>query len=86
MKKPHRPERDREIFTVLRAIKGRKSSEVASKTYVAATTIQNWRTGKTRYPQHHTLAAVARTAGLKYALVEIEEEGVKHGRESRIGA
>jgi transcriptional regulator with XRE-family HTH domain len=68
-----RPDRDREIFRVLRAIKGKKSSEVAKGTYVAASTIQAWRTGKTKYPQHHTLAAVARTAGLKYELVEIED-------------
>lgn len=86
MKKIHRPDRDREIFRVLRAIRGRKSSEVASKTYVAASTIQNWRTGKTKYPQHHTLAAVARTAGLKYELVEIDPAKDRDERETRLGA
>lgn len=68
----HRPERDRAIFEVLRAIRDRKSSEVAGKTYVAASTIANWRSGRTRYPQHHTLAAVAKVAGLEYRLVPIQ--------------
>lgn len=70
---PHRPERDRMVFEVLHAIQGRKASEVASKTYVAASTIAKWRKriedGGTRYPQCHTLAAVAAVAGLKFALV-----------------
>lgn len=70
---PHRPDRDRTIFAVLHAIQGRKASEVASKTYVSASTIAKWRRrvedGGTRYPQHHTLEAVARVAGLKFALV-----------------
>jgi transcriptional regulator with XRE-family HTH domain len=79
----HRPDRDREVFRVLQAIKGRKSSEVAKNTYVRASTIQAWRTGKTKYPQHHTLAAVARTAGLKYALVEIDNDERPAERESR---
>jgi hypothetical protein len=57
------------IFAVLRAIKGRSSVDVAKGTYVAASTIQKWRTNQTRYPQCHTLAAVAATAGLEFALV-----------------
>jgi transcriptional regulator with XRE-family HTH domain len=68
----HRPERDRNIFKILRAIKGMKSGDVANKTYVAQSTIQNWRTGKTRYPQSHTLSAVAEVAGLKFDLVQID--------------
>lgn len=74
---PHRPERDRMVFEVLHAIQGRKASEVASKTYVAASTIAKWRKrvedGGTRYPQCHTLAAVAAVAGLKFALVPDEK-------------
>lgn len=77
----HRPERDRAIFEVLHAIRGRKASEVASKTYVAASTIAKWRKriedGGTRYPQHHTLAAVAAVAGLKWALVPVESRNDK---------
>lgn len=77
--KVRRPEYDRTVFEVLHAIAGRKASEVASKTYVSASTIAKWRKGPkyggTRYPQHHTLAAVAKVAGLRFSLVD------KDGRE-----
>lgn len=72
----HRPERDRTVFEVLHAIKGKTAAEVARETYVSASTIRNWRrpneTG-TRYPQHCTLAAVARTQGLVFKLVRTNE-------------
>lgn len=72
----HRPERDRTIFEVLHAIKGMTAAEVARDTYVSASTIRNWRKANgtgTRYPQHHTLAAVARTQGLAFKLVRTNE-------------
>lgn len=71
-----RPEYDRAIFEVLHAIRDLTSKEVAAKTYVSAKTIDNWRrgwrNGGTRYPQHHTLAAVAAVVGLEYKLTSIE--------------
>lgn len=75
-----RPEYDRTVFAVLHAIAGRTASEIASHTYVSASTIAKWRRGPkfggTRYPQHHTLAAVAKVAGLRFSLVD------KDGREA----
>lgn len=72
----HRPERDREVFRVLRAIRGRTPEDVAKKAGISPSTIRKWRMsvadGGTRYPQHYTLAAVARAAGLRYELVEID--------------
>lgn len=72
--KHHRPSRDRDIFNVLRAIQGKSATEVSRKTYVSASTIRKWRLpvakGGVRYPQHHTLSAVAATAGLEFRLVE----------------
>jgi transposase len=54
---PIRPERDRDIFRVLHAIKGMSAVDIAKKTYVSQQTIRNWRktlsAGGTRYPQHH---------------------------------
>lgn len=72
-KAPHRPERDNAIFEVLHAIKGQSHAEVAARTYVSPATIAAWRNNKTRYPQHHTLAAVAATVGLSYKLVRSNE-------------
>lgn len=73
----HRPERDRAIFEVLRAVRGVKAAHVARKCFVSASTIAKWRkpvsAGGTRYPQHATLSAVARTAGLVYKLVPLRE-------------
>lgn len=70
MKAPSRPDRDRMVFEVLRAIKGKSAAEVARKTYVSPQTIRNWRkVNGTRYPQAHTMAAVARVVGLELRLV-----------------
>ncbi len=69
-----RPEYDRAVFEVLHAIRGRSAREVAAQTYVSAATISKWRRGPkyggTRYPQHHTLCAVAKVAGLRWVLVD----------------
>ncbi len=74
-------DRDRQIFAVLRLVKDRKPSEIATKAKrsngktISASTIANWRKpvsqGGTKYPQHDTLAAVARAAGYKFDLVPI---------------
>ena len=42
---------------------GRKYSELAEKSGVAATTMRNWDKGKTRRPQNITIRAVLRTVG-----------------------
>lgn len=39
---PIRPERDRDIFRVLHAIKGMSAVDIAKKTYVSQQTIRNW--------------------------------------------
>lgn len=84
-----RPEYDRAVFEVLHAIRGRSAREIASQTYVSAGTISKWRRGPkyggTRYPQHHTLSAVAKVAGLRWVLEE-DEEASQQGRLSRESA
>jgi transcriptional regulator with XRE-family HTH domain len=66
------------IFAVLRAIRDKTPTEVAKKTFVSPSTIAKWRKplseGGTRYPQHATLAAVARDGGLEFQLVPIMKE------------
>ena len=82
-----RPEYDRAIFEVLHAIKDMKASQVSAKTFVSQTTIYKWRkgwqNGGTRFPQHVTLAAVARMAGFKWELVAMDESAVKPVRNAR---
>lgn len=72
--RPIRPEYDRAVFEVLHVIRGRSANSISKLTYVSPGTISKWRRGPkfggTRYPQHHTLAAVAKVAGLKWVLVE----------------
>lgn len=79
----HRPERDRAVFELLRAIKGLSAREVAEKASygkgcgtVTKATIYNWRKAKngTRYPRHLTMVAVARAVGLEYKLLRTNEE------------
>ncbi|MTV47250.1 hypothetical protein GM528_13050, partial [Streptococcus pneumoniae] len=42
-KRAHRPERDRMMFNVLRAIRGKSNSEVAQASGISAQTIAKWR-------------------------------------------
>ena len=71
-----RPEYTRATFEVLHAIRDMSPGEIAGKCYVSASTIYKWRkgwnNGGTRYPQHHTLLAVARVAGLTFKLVPFD--------------
>lgn len=77
--RPVRPEYDRAVFEVLHALAGVPSTQIAKKTWVSAGTISKWRRGPkfggTRYPQHATMAAVAKVAGLKWVLVEDKAKG-----------
>jgi len=82
-----RPDHDRAIFTVLHAIRDMKPSEIAAKSFVSASTIYKWRkgwqNGGTRFPQHMTLAAVARIAGFKWELVAVDEPAQKPVKQVR---
>jgi hypothetical protein len=73
----HKPDRDRAVFELLRAIKGLSSSEVAAKASygkgygnVNPQTIRRLRYAKggTRYPQHATMVAIAKSVGMTYKL------------------
>ena len=68
-----RPERDRDIFKVLRAIRGKSASEVSRQTYVCAQTIRNMRSGQTKFPRHSTLAGIAHTVGMQFVLLDEDE-------------
>ena len=82
-----RPEYDRAVFEVLHAIRGRSALSISKLCYVSPGTISKWRRGHkyggTRYPQHHTLAAVAKVAGLKWILVD---DKARDGRNERRSA
>ncbi len=43
IRRPSYPERDREIFRVLRAIRGMTAPELSRKTFLSATTVYNLR-------------------------------------------
>jgi transposase-like protein len=69
----HRPEYDNAIHDVLHNLRDRSAAAIARDTWVSPSTINNWRkgyeNGGTRYPQHTTLSAVARVAGLEFKLI-----------------
>lgn len=74
----HRPDRDRALFAVLRAIRGKSNAEAAKGSGVSAQTIAKWRltvaAGGTRFPQFYTMNAVARANGLEFRLVERSDD------------
>lgn len=65
-------ERDREIFNILRLIRGETAAKVARKANLSHTTIQRlrWRLedGGTRFPKFNTLRKIAHAYGYRYAL------------------
>ena len=67
--KSARPTYDREIFTVLRHIRGMSHSEAARKAGLSPSTIRNWRLGPThggtKFSQHWALARAMKAAGFR---------------------
>lgn len=78
----HKPERDRIIFQVLRAVRHLSAQEIAQKSGVSIGTIYNWRNGATLYPRADTLAHVARIVGMKLELVPINKQAAATTRPS----
>lgn len=65
----------REVFNVLHAVRDWTAQEVAERggvTVRTVRTVNNWRTGRTKFPRFDKLIAVARAAGLRFALVPHE--------------
>ena len=74
LKRFHRPDRDRAIHQVLQAVREMTPGQISRNCFVSESTIRNWRrVNGVRYPQHVTLSAVARLAGLRYDLIPIGE-------------
>lgn len=74
----HRPERDRAMFAVLRAIRGKSNAEAAAGSGISPQTIRLWRltveAGGTRFPQFYSLNQVAKAHGLEFKLVERNDD------------
>lgn len=77
-KRAEKPEYDVTVHGVLNALSGIPATQIAAHTWVSAGTISKWRLGYefggTRHPQHSTLAAVARVAGMEFKLVQSNEK------------
>lgn len=61
-----------EVHAVLHAVCDWTAQEVAERDGVTVQTVNNWRTGRTKFPRFDKLIAVARAAGLRFALVPHE--------------
>lgn len=77
MRKARDIARDRQIFEVLRLVKGINHSQVARKAGLSPTTVSKLRRstkdGGTRFPHSITLQAIARAAGYRMAWEPIED-------------
>lgn len=69
MRSPRDIARDRQIFEVLRLVRGLNHSEVARKAGISQSTVSKLRRstkdGGTRFPHSVTLQAIAKAAGYK---------------------
>lgn len=68
-KRPQRPEADRVVFELMRAMRGHKTSDIWKRTFLCQSTISKIRTRRTRYPTHLTCSAIAAAIGMKWELV-----------------
>lgn len=82
--RPGRPERDKAVFELLRAMRGLRNCEIAKKTFVSPSTISNLRTRRTRYPQHLTMVAIAEAIGMQYTLTEKQDATVHRNAKKRL--
>lgn len=60
----------REVFNVLHAVRDWTAKEIAETAGVSQSTVNNWRSGRTKWPRIDKLAAVAAVAGVRFALVQ----------------
>lgn len=74
-------ERDRDIFLLLRQIKGVPNKDVSRKAGIAYATIANMRKpasrGGTRYPRHETMSKIAKAFGMRWRLTDSHGEFLK---------
>lgn len=61
-----------EVFNVLHAVRDWTAKDIAEIAGVSQATVANWRSGRTKWPRIDKLAAVARVAGVRFALVPKE--------------
>jgi transcriptional regulator with XRE-family HTH domain len=64
---------DPSLRDVLRAIAKMTARRIETSSGVCASTIRNWRSGKTRSPQNKTLEFALRAAGFHRVIVRIGE-------------
>lgn len=73
-KRPGRPEQDKIVFELMRAMRSEKTADLARAAGVSHSTISKIRTRRTRYPQHWTVVRVMQALGMKQLWVPIEDE------------
>lgn len=72
-KRPQRPEHDRVVFDLLRAMRGNRTCDLARQSFLSPGTISKLRTRRTRYPQHMTVVEIYRSLGMSYAALSVDE-------------
>ena len=79
-KRPPKPEADRAVFELMRAMRGWKTADIYRKLpfHLANSTIAKIRNRRTRYPSHLTGVAIARAVGLRYELCEAKSPRSRH--------
>lgn len=65
-----RPERDDILEQVMALVDNHTPKEIAENTFIGASTIYNWRKGKTRYPSRLYVAELLRFAGYELRIVK----------------
>jgi hypothetical protein len=82
-KRPAKPERDREVFQLLRLMRGHKTADLARSSGVSASCISKLRTRRTRWPRFYTVRAIAKACGWEYALIPAEAFEAERPREEQ---
>lgn len=76
-RRPAKPEQDKMVFAVLRALRGLSNKEASDKSGLSPGTISKWRTRRTRYPHHISYTMALKAAKLRFAIVDDEGNEIK---------
>ena len=73
--RPAKPEADKVVFDLMRAMRGFSDADIARDSWLSPGTISKIRTRRTRYPQAGTCREIARRIGCSYGEIQpIDQE------------
>ena len=85
-KTPRKPERDQEVFNLLRLMRGRTTMDLAREAGLAHSTVSKLRCRTTRWPRWHTARVLAEACGYVWCMLPADDALVARARRRKAKA